>query len=62
MALYTPNVFGFHPAWMTLASDQTHVTFEVKACGDAHVYLAEYSGITMSDAYEVVIGGWDNTQ
>ena len=45
-----------------MSKDQKSITLEVQACNDAHIYLAEYLGITTSDAYEVVIGGWENTQ
>ena len=62
MLLYTPNSFGYHPGWIHMAADDTSVSFEVQACNDARIYLAEYEGVTTSDAYEVVIGGRENQE
>ncbi|XP_077993987.1 macrophage mannose receptor 1-like [Glandiceps talaboti] len=37
------------------------VTFQVKATSDVHIALAEFDYYVM-DQYEIVIGGWGNTQ
>ena len=48
--------------WMTVdKQDRNYIIFRVKAISDAHIALTE----TVNDytqGYEVIIGGWDNTQ
>ena len=38
------------------------MSFRVRACHDAHVLLSEQPGITNVTTYEIIIGGWKNTQ
>lgn len=62
LSVYTPDSFGYHPVWTAVADDQTSITFQVKACHDASLYLSEYAGITTSETYEIGIGTSDNTK
>lgn len=36
----------------------TSLTFQVKACNDAHIALSQDKGVDSRNTYEVVIGGW----
>ena len=38
------------------------LSFNVKACNDAHIMLQTVPGSTVDKHYEVVIGGWSNTR
>ena len=33
-----------------------------KACHDAHIALSEVKGLDSSETYEIVIGGWSDSQ
>ena len=35
--------------------------FRVKAAHDGAIYLAEYMGVSVDDAYQIVIGGESNS-
>ncbi|ELU12991.1 hypothetical protein CAPTEDRAFT_114616, partial [Capitella teleta] len=39
-----------------------HFLFSASACNDIHLALAEEPGVYSANAYEIVIGGWENTQ
>ncbi|KAK3581827.1 hypothetical protein CHS0354_007229 [Potamilus streckersoni] len=38
------------------------ITFSVQACNDAHVALSQTKGNDNVDTYEIVIGGWADSQ
>lgn len=40
----------------------TSVTFAVKACNDAHIALSKTKGLDSKDTYEIVIGGWADSE
>lgn len=41
---------------------KTSITFEVMACNDAHIALSETKGDDSHNTYEIVIGGWADSQ
>jgi len=56
----TPATFSYNTLWL-LQSQKSYVKFGVKACNDAFLALSaqmDHSNFT----YEVVIGGYNNTQ
>ena len=53
--------YDFHPLWVPVER-QSHLSFRVKADSDAHIFLAEYFGVTEKEAYEVNIGAYTNTR
>lgn len=55
----TPKLYSYDFAWYNLPG-RTSVVFKIKACGDAYVALSMYTGVTSTDTYEVVIGGFNN--
>jgi len=56
----TPATFSYNTLWL-LQSQKTYVKFGVKACNDALLALsAQMDSSTFT--YEVVIGGYNNTQ
>ena len=56
--IYTPDTYGYNYLWMD-PSDEYFV-FRVAACSDVHVALSNTA--TNSTAYEIILGGWTNTQ
>jgi hypothetical protein len=70
MSHYSPgHVLGvttlkvYEYASTVLAPRQQYFEFSAAACSDVHVALAEDArDIDGGSAYEVVIGGWDNTR
>ena len=59
-AVLTPDDYRFKHGWLQVA-DRRHVVFRVLACNNSHIALAQFED-TESKTYEVVIGGWKNTQ
>ncbi|XP_046564872.1 uncharacterized protein LOC124273641, partial [Haliotis rubra] len=53
---------SLHSLGVDVASRATSFTFKVRASNDAHVALLQDEGVTDRNIYEVVIGGWGNTQ
>ncbi|XP_071086095.1 uncharacterized protein [Haliotis cracherodii] len=51
-----------HGLGIDLAPGATSFKFKVSASNDVHVALLQYDGVTSQNIYEVVIGGWGNTQ
>ncbi|CAH1259009.1 PKDREJ [Branchiostoma lanceolatum] len=47
--------------WDMTLPGSSPLTFSVKANSDAHIALSS-EGATLNDMYEIVIGGWSNTQ
>lgn len=41
---------------------QTSIVFQVMNCNDAHVALSQTKGDDAHNTYEIVLGGWGNTQ
>ena len=58
--IHTPAQADFYRLW-TLEYDHKHLLFDVQACADVHVALAEALMTHESYAYEVVIGAQGNT-
>jgi len=58
----TPNNENYHPMWMANGRGTTSLVFRVKAKSDATIYLAEYQGVSLDSAYQIVIGGYTNTK
>ena len=56
----TPAYFSYNTLWL-LQSQKSYVMFGVKACNDALVALCAQMD-TSNFTYEVVIGGYNNTQ
>ena len=57
----TPSKHDYNSLWRTYLNKEYSI-IHVKACSDAHAVIARNAGEAYTDAYEVVIGGWDNTQ
>jgi len=58
----TPNAYAYQTIPNLDLTNKNYVRFSVKACNDAHITLQPtITGIT-SNAYEIVLGGWGNTQ
>ena len=57
----TLNEYNTYPLWIDV-SRADYLVFRLKAGSDGHVYLCEYYGIAWQDAYEIVLGGWNNTR
>lgn len=53
--VYEYKTFNFLPK-------EDFLLFDVMACNNIHLSLAETPGEFTKNAYEVVIGGWDNTR
>ena len=45
-----------------IAPRETYFEFDVIACSDVHLALAENVMNVADKSYEIVIGGWDNTR
>ncbi|XP_061194695.1 uncharacterized protein LOC133202836 [Saccostrea echinata] len=45
----------------TFIRQEKHITFDVMGCNDAHLILSKIRNDTVS-SYEIVFGGWSNTQ
>ncbi|KAL4231839.1 hypothetical protein ACF0H5_009415 [Mactra antiquata] len=43
-------------------TNTTAVKFSVQACNDAHIALSANKGLDTTDTYEIVIGGWTDSQ
>jgi len=52
--------YSYEYVWFTPISN--YLTFKVRTCNDAHVLLASTITDITSNAYEVVLGGYDNTK
>ena len=57
----TPNLYQFMDIGINWAN-VTNITFQVEACNDAHIALSENFEQYGSRTYEIVLGGWSNTQ
>ncbi|XP_071084712.1 uncharacterized protein [Haliotis cracherodii] len=65
VSLATNTVYRYqslHNLGVDLAPGATSFTFKVRASNDAHLALLRDDGVTDQNIYEVVIGGWGNTQ
>ncbi len=62
MQIHTQGDKRDYITWMTVdKQERDYIIFRIKAVSDAHILLTE----TINDfsiGYEVIIGGWDNTQ
>lgn len=56
---YTWDILG--DDCVTVPCNDTFITFQVKACRDAHILLMQDNSTTMN-IYKLVIGGWANTR
>lgn len=56
----TPNNEDYHPMWLANGAGITSLVFRVKAKSDGTIYLADYQGISLDAAYQIVIGGYEN--
>ncbi|CAH1794507.1 unnamed protein product [Owenia fusiformis] len=61
VTIYTPNDYNFVHGWITTYG-LNQIVFEIEACSDAHIQLPLDPTNTAVDVYEVVLGGWANTQ
>lgn len=64
ISIHTENTYHYHYLH-DLGLDVTttsSVTFTVKACNDAHIALSSVKGDDSKDTYEIVIGGWWDSQ
>ena len=61
MEVHTPPERSYHRIWRSL-QDRDGFVFRAQACWDAHLALGEIPGNIYVRAYEIVIGGWGNTQ
>ena len=59
--LNTTTSYNYDQVWLSVLDTQS-IIFKVRACSDVHIGLAKYSGIANVDMYEIVLGGWENTQ
>lgn len=57
----TPNEHKYERIWKEVA-DRQFWTFMVRAGGDVHVVLTEQYGVTETNIYEFVVGGWYNNR
>ena len=57
----TSKQYGYRFAWKTALYKSKFFTFELMACGEGYVSLAQTPGISNHDAYEILIGGWYNS-
>ncbi|XP_067668692.1 uncharacterized protein [Haliotis asinina] len=53
---------SLHEQGVDLSPGATSFKFKVRASNDAHVALLQNEGVTNRYIYEIVIGGWANTQ
>ena len=60
LEVVTPDEYMYETVWKSV-KNRDSFTFQVKACGDAHVILSNEIGQTDSDIFEFSIGGWNNT-
>ncbi|XP_046568666.1 C3 and PZP-like alpha-2-macroglobulin domain-containing protein 8, partial [Haliotis rubra] len=58
----TYNYQSLHQQGVELTPGVTSFKFKVRASNDAHVALLQEDGVTNRNIYEIVIGGWRNTQ
>ena len=58
----TPNDENYHPMWLANGPGTTSLVFRVKAKSDATIYLAEYQGVSLDSAYQIIIGAFSNTK
>ncbi|XP_046564874.1 uncharacterized protein LOC124273644 [Haliotis rubra] len=58
----TYNYQSLHQQGVELTPGATSFKFKVRASNDAHVALLQDDGVTDRYIYEIVIGGWRNTQ
>ncbi|XP_067668468.1 uncharacterized protein [Haliotis asinina] len=65
VSLKTGPVYHYqslHSLGVNVAPQVTSFTFQVRAESNVHVALLQEDGVTCSNTYEIVIGGWKNTQ
>ena len=58
----TTTEYGYNQAWINTAPAGPVFVFSVRACSDVHLALAEFASVEDNAAYQVVIGGWDNSK
>lgn len=58
-----PPVYQYHyiDELSTYIRQEKYIQFDIKGCNDAHFILSEHRNDSFS-SYEIVIGGWGNTQ
>jgi hypothetical protein len=57
MMVYTPKINNILPLSISVEGKSTQsISFRVRACMDATIYLSEYRGVIDNFAYEVIIG------
>jgi len=61
MTFFTPDFFSYEQVWETV-DHRRGVTFGVTACSDVHVVLSNAVRNISAGVYDIVIGGWVNTQ
>ena len=59
-SVYSPNEDRAYNTW--IAPKHENFRFEAQACSDLHLLLSPTPGFVDASAYEVVIGGWNNTK
>ena len=57
----THSRYAYNTSWVDVVGKSSMV-FQVKACSDVHLALARIPGEAQVQAYEVVIGGWENSK
>lgn len=58
--ILTHELHAYGEFWLTLDSDDTSIVFQVAACEEARIALAEIVGVPTVNTYEFVIGAEGN--
>ena len=62
MQIHTQGDVRDYRTWMTVSEDdRNHIIFRIKAASDAHILLTDEVN-DYTKGYELIIGGWDNSQ
>ena len=59
-AVTTPATYDYGSLWVV--PESSPFVFDVRSCGGVHLALVATPGEVDRNAYEVTIGGWDNTR
>ena len=57
----TPDEYMYETMWKSV-KNRDHMAFQVRACQDAHLIIAQELGEQATRVYEFSIGGWQNNQ